>query len=182
MPRLLLGGRRDRRLEEPLEEQGGGLRLRRALAPELLAAERRIDSACKTCFAARTSSLPPPLFPRETQILDRYWRGAQAPVSFAPLRRGRGRRVSQWSRSGPGASPVPHPVLGHARGCASATCAEHSPTPHSKTVSAAWERLPYNRTPSGKGQPKPLLQCGFGRPLPALAASQRNNAEERRYH
>ena len=54
---------------------------------------------------------------------------------------GAGASRDRRSRSKHGGSPVRHPVLGDARGCASATCAEHSPTPHSKTVSAAWERL-----------------------------------------
>ena len=78
------------------------------------------------------------------KIPDRQWRGAPAPVGFAPSRRGRGRRVSRSQvkvQTRRITGPAPRP--GDARGCASATCAEHSPTPHSKTVSAAWERLPY---------------------------------------
>ena len=89
------------------------------------------------------------------------------------------------SRSKHGGSPVRHPVLGDARGYASATCAEHSPTPHSKTVSAAWERLPYNRTPSGEGQPNSSAACNRlpssgARCLPANYGERADFTQKRR--
>ena len=63
------------------------------------------------------------------KIPDRQWRGAPAPVGFAPSRRGRGRRVSRsqvkvQTRLITGPAPRPR----RCKGCASATCAEHSPT------------------------------------------------------
>ena len=74
------------------------------------------------------------------------------------------------SRSKRSGSPVRHPVLGDARGCASATCAEHSPTPHSKTVSSC--SLGEAAIQSHEGQPKILLRRAIGFQAPALAASQ----------
>ena len=112
------------------------------------------------------------------KIPDRQWRGAPAPVGFAPSRRGRGRRVSRSQvkvQTRRITGPAPRP-----RRCKRLRVGDMRRTfsnPHSKTVSAAWERLPYNRTPSGEGQPKILLRRAIGFQAPALAASQPKDGE-----
>ena len=74
------------------------------------------------------------------------------------------------SRSKHGGSPVRHPVLGDARGYASATCAEHSPTRTQKQSQLG--RGCHKSHASGEGQPKILLRRAIGFQAPALAASQ----------
>ena len=86
---------------------------------------------------------------------------------------GAGASRDRRSRSKHGGSPVRHPVLGDARGCASATCAEHSPTPHSKTVSARQlGRGCHTIARQAAKASQILLRRAIGFQAPALAASQ----------
>ena len=138
----------------------------------------------KTCFAQRLSSSHRHTCPaRDTKPGPLTAQGHRPPVSFAPSRCGRGQRASQTQvKAKDGASPGQHPLLGHARGCASATCAEHSPA---RTLCSLGEAAIKIARHAARAAPKTLA---FGRPLPALAASQPKDGErhydveERRYH
>ena len=96
-------------------------------------------------------------------------------MSFAPSRRGRGRRVSRSQvkvQTRRITGPVPRP-----RRCKRLRVGDmrrtfSNPALKNSLGAAAWERLPYNRTPSGEGQPKILLRRAIGFQAPALAASQ----------
>ena len=122
---------------------------------------RKIDSggwALKPVLHSRTKILRPRATDTGSLTVRRTVRST-APVSFAPSRRGRGRRVSRsqvkfQTRRITGPAPRPRRYKRLRVGDMRKTFSN----PHSKTVSAAWERLPYNRTPSGEGQPN--FFCG----------------------
>ena len=126
------------------------------------------------------NSAPPPRAPKS-----RIANGAEHRPRWALRHRGaagadaasRNRR----SRSKHDGSPVRHPVLGDARGCASATCAEHSPTPHSKTVSAPQllGRGCHTIARQAAKASQILLRRAIGFQAPALAASQQTTVNGR---
>ena len=115
------------------------------------------------------------------KIPDRQWRGAPAPVGFAPSRRGRGRRVSRsqvkvQTRRITGSTP-PSRTCETSLGCASARCAEHSPT-----ISEAGRGCHKNRSARGEGSAKTAapacirLATSGARCLPAKMPKKGDNS------
>ena len=173
--RLLLGGRRDRRREEPLEQQGGGLRLRRALAPELLqklilASGWGWKPVLHSLVLIHRATIPPPRATYPGPLTVR----SPGPGEFCAIAARPGPARLAIAGQGPN---MPHPVLGHKRRPVAARRRGAQnilhPALKSNLCSLGEAAIKIARH-AARAAPKTLA---FGRPLPALAASQPKDGE-----